>query len=64
MGELIDLRMVFEEKRMIDATVRIERCSTELLVKALGQPGRSTEAARPPGQLIRLAQRHKFGPAH
>ena len=59
MGQLIDLRMVFEEKRIIDATVRVERCSTELLVKALGEWRGKPEPVQDSCQLIQLAQRRE-----
>ena len=57
MGELIDLRLVFEEKRILDATVRIERCSTELLVKALGQSYDGPDTAPVTGRVIPFARR-------
>jgi hypothetical protein len=35
MGIILDLRPIFEEKRVIDASIRLERCSSLLLKKAL-----------------------------
>jgi len=59
MGELIDLRLVFEEKRILDATVRIECCSTQLLVKALGQLHDEPDTAPATGRVIPFARRRE-----
>jgi hypothetical protein len=44
-GQILDLRPVFDEKRLIQESVRVERCSVDLLVRALERRRSSLEAS-------------------